>query len=77
MATIPYLVHYENLLQNVPDVITKCGSCCITKCLKNLFQNMSDFLLQNGTVLLQTEMVITKYDSYYEMRRLFQNTSVQ
>ena len=77
MATIPYLVHYENLLQNVPDVITKCGSCCITKCDKNLFQNMSDFLLQNGTVLLQTETVITKCDSYYEMRRLLQNKSVE
>ena len=42
-----------------------------------LLQNMSGFLLQNETVLLQNEMVIKKCDSYYKMRSLLKNTSVQ
>ena len=43
-----YLIHYDTLLQNVTDIITKC-----TKCDKGLLQNAIGFLLQNATVLLQ------------------------
>ena len=56
----------------------------ITKCDKGLLQKTSNVLLQNVTVLLQNATVITKCvkfftrcDSYYKMRRLLQNASVQ
>ena len=58
------------------DIITKCDSYLITKCDKSLLQNASGFLLQNAKVLLQNAKVITKYDSYYEMRRLLQVATV-
>ena len=51
---------------------------------KILLQNASGFSLQNGTVVLQNAKVITKCvnfitkcDSYYKMRRLLQNVSMQ
>ena len=53
---VSYLVHYDTLLQNTTDFITKYDSYFITKYDKSLFQNASDFLLQNVTV-------------YYKMRR--------
>ena len=64
--------------------IRKCDSYFITKCDRSLLQNALGFLLQNTTVLLQNATVITncddfiaKRDSYYKMRRLLQNASVQ
>ena len=66
------------------EIITKCDSYFIKKRDRNLLQNVSAFLLQNATVLLENASVITKCnnfitkcDSYYKMRRLLQNTSVQ
>ena len=83
-VTVPYLIHYDSLLQNAPDIITKCNSYFITKCDRILLQNASGFLLQNATVLLQNTTVITncddfitKCDSYYKMRRLLQIATVQ
>ena len=52
MVIVSYLAHYHTLLQNATDVITKCDSYFIIKCGKSL-QNVSVFLLQNVTVLLQ------------------------
>ena len=52
MVIVSYLAHYDTLLQNATDIITKCDSYFITKCGKSL-QNVSVFLLQNVTVLLQ------------------------
>ena len=43
--------HYETLLQNTADIITKCDSYFITKCDRSLFQNASGFLLQITTAL--------------------------
>ena len=31
-VTVSYLIHYDSLLQNVADIITKCVSYFITKC---------------------------------------------
>ena len=49
-----------------------------------LFQNALGFLLQNETVSFQIATVMTKYvdfiskyDSYYKVRHLLQNASVQ
>ena len=42
--------HYQLLLQNATDVITKCDSYFITKYDRSLLQNASVFLLQNATV---------------------------
>ena len=75
-VTVPYLIHYDSLLQNAPDIITKCNSYFITKCDRILLQNASGFLLQNATVLLQNTTVITncddfttKCDVYYKLRQ--------
>ena len=57
---VSYLLHYDTLLQNVRDVITKCGRYFITKCDKGLLQNGSSVILQNATVLLQNATFITK-----------------
>ena len=43
-------LHYQLLLQNATDVITKCDSYFITKYDRSLLQNASVFLLQNATV---------------------------
>ena len=42
-----------------------------------LLQNASGFLLQNATVITNCDDFITKYDSYYKMRRLLQIATVQ
>ena len=53
-VTLSYFIRYI-LLQNATDIITKCD--------KTLFQNASDFLLQNATILLQDPTVIENCDS--------------
>ena len=70
------MFHYDTLLQNAADIITKCD--------RNLLQNASSFVLRNVTVLLQNATVITncddfitKSDSHYKMRRLLQIATVQ
>ena len=62
-VTVSYLIHYDSLLQNATDIITKCNSYFITKCDRSLLQNVTGFLLQNATVL------ITKCDVYYKLRQ--------
>ena len=57
-----YLIHYDTLLQNVTDIITKSDSYFITKCDKSLLQNASGLLLQSATV-------ITKCDVFYKLRQ--------
>ena len=57
---VSYLFHYNTLLQNAADVITKCDSYFITK------YAISGFLLENATVitnaliLLQNATFFTK-----------------
>ena len=82
-VTVSNPIHCDSLLQNATDVISKCDGYFITKCDRNLLQNASGFLLQNTTVLLQNATVvtkcddfITKFDSYYKMRRFLQNATV-
>ena len=58
-VTVSYLMHYDSLLQNATDIITKCDSYFITKCNRSLLQNASVFLWQ----------------FYYKMRQLLQNMS--
>ena len=71
--------HYYSLLQNVTDIIKKCGSYFITKYDRSL-----DFLLQNATILFQNATVIincdnfiTKRDSYFKMQYLLQIATIQ
>ena len=74
-AGVSYLIHYDTLLQNAANIITKCGSYFITKCDKSLLQNASGFLLQNATVitssddLLRRAAVIIECDVYYKLRQ--------
>ena len=70
------MVHYDSLLQNTTDFITKCDSYFITKCDRSLLQNESVFLLQNANVLLQKTTIITNCDDcttecdvYYKLRQ--------
>ena len=56
--------HYDTLLQNLTDIITKCDSYFITKCDRSLLQDASGFLLQNAIVWLQNTTVITNYDNF-------------
>ena len=51
-VTVSFLIHYDSLLQNATDIITKCNRYFIAKCDRSLLQNESGFLLQNATVLL-------------------------
>ena len=51
------MTHYDSLLQNATDMITKWDSFFITKCNRSLLQNAPGFVLQNATVLLQIETV--------------------
>ena len=73
------MIHYETLLENVTDIITKCDNYFITKCDRIFQQNVSGFLLQNATVILQNAAIITNCDnfitkcsSYYKMWCLLQ-----
>ena len=82
-VTVPYVIHYDGLLQNATDIITKCDSYFIGKCDRSLLQKASSYLLQNTTVLLQNVTVatncdnfITKCDSCYKMQRLLQIATV-
>ena len=59
---LSYLVHYNNLLQNATDIITKCDSYFITKCEKSLLQDAS-------AVLLKHAAVSTKCDIYYKIQQ--------
>ena len=72
-----YLTHYDSLLQNATDIITKCDSYFITKCDWSLLQNASGFLLQNAVVIAKCDDFITKCNSNYKIRRLLQIALVQ
>ena len=83
-VTISYLMHYDNLVQNAANIVTKCDCYFITKYDRSLLQNASGFLLQNETVLLQNATVITncddfitKCDRYNKMPSLLKIASVQ
>ena len=76
VVAVSHLVHYNTLLQNATDFITKWDSYFITKRNKSLLQNASTFLSQNATVLLQKATVFTKHNnfiakcnSYYKMHQ--------
>ena len=60
---ISYLIHYDSLLRNPRDSITKCDI--------GLPQNATEFLLQ------KCSSYIGKCNSYYKMWRLLQTTSVE
>ena len=55
------LVHCDNLLQNATVIF---------------LQNISGVLLQNTTVITKCIDFISRWDSYYKMRRILQNASV-
>ena len=44
-VTFSYLMHFDSLLQNATDIITKCDSYFITKCERSLLQTRSGFSL--------------------------------
>ena len=39
VVAVSYLVHYDTLLQNATNIITKCDGYFIAKCDKSLLQN--------------------------------------
>ena len=76
MATVSYLVHYDTLLQNTTDIITKYGSCFITKYDKSYFKMRQVFYYKMWQFITKCVDFITECDSYYKMRSLLQNVSV-
>ena len=66
--SVSHLIHYDSLLQNTTDIVTKCDSYFITKYDRSLLQNVWDFLLQNATVITNYDDFITKCDLYYQLR---------
>ena len=76
IVTVSYLIHYNSLLQNPTDIITKCDSYFITKCNKSLLQYASGFLLKNATVLLQNATVITHCDDLLQNATVFTKCDV-
>ena len=68
-VTVSYLFHYGSLLQNATDIITKCDSYFIIKCVRSLLQNVSGFLLQSAIVITNCGNFITKCDIYYKLRQ--------
>ena len=60
MVAVSYFFHYDSLLENTTDIITKCDIYFITKQEKRLSQNASGFLFQNAAVLLKNATVIAK-----------------
>ena len=71
------MIHYDSLLQNAKDIITKCKSYFVTKCDRSLLQNAPGFLLQNVTVTTNCDNFITKCDNYYKIEGLLQIAIVQ
>ena len=68
IASPPFSIHYDSLLQNATDIVSKCNSYFITKCVRSLLQNAPSFLLQNVTVLLQNAAIDTKCAVYCKLR---------
>ena len=66
---VSYFIYYDTLLQNVTDIIPKYDSYFLTKCDKSLLQNVSDFLWENATVLLQNATGITNCNIYYKLQQ--------
>ena len=52
-VTVSYMIHYDSLLQNATDFITKCDRS----------------LLQNATTITNYDVFITKCDSYYKLQQ--------
>ena len=44
IASPPFSIHYDSLLQNARDIVSKCNSYFITKCVRSLLQK------QNATI---------------------------
>ena len=57
MVVFSYFVHHKTVLQFAKDIFTNHDNYLITKCDKGLLQNLSAFLKQNATVLLQSVSV--------------------
>ena len=70
------MIRYDSLLQNTTDIIAKCDSYFTAKWDRSLLQNASGFLLENATVITKCNNFITKYVSYYKIRRLLQIVTV-
>ena len=55
------------ILQNVAAILLQNET--------EVYYKMRQVLLQNTTVIIKWDDFITKYDSYYKMRRLLQNAT--
>ena len=57
---VSYLFHYNTLLQNASDVITKCYSYFITKYAISGFSLENATVITNALILLQNATFFTK-----------------
>ena len=62
-VSFPNLIHYDSLLRNAINIITKCDSYFITVYDRSLLQNAT-VLLQNATDITSCNNSFKKCDSY-------------
>ena len=71
-----YLIHYDTLLPNATDIITKCDGYFITKCNRSLLQNASRFLIRKCDSCFTKGGSFYKLQQfYYKIRQLLQNAT--
>ena len=70
VVSVSYLVHYDILLQNARD-ITKRNNYFIAKCDKNFITKRVRLFIT------KCDSFMTNCNSYYKLRRLLQNASMQ
>ena len=82
-VTVSYLILYGSLLQNATAILLQNATEVYYKIRQKFITKCVRFLLQNVTVVIQNEIVITncddfiaKFDRYYKMRRLLQIAAV-
>ena len=69
-VTVAYLIHYDSLLQNVKDIITKCD--------KSLLQNASGFFISKcDSFITECGSYCNLRRFYYKMRQFLQNAAVE
>ena len=73
---VSYLIRYDSLLQNATAILLQNATEVYYK-MRQVFYYKMPVLLQNATVIIKCDDLITKCDSYYKIRRLLQIATVQ
>ena len=78
MVLVSHLVHYDTLLQNMTDIITKYDSCFFYKMRQEFIRKrVSFFTPKCGSFITKCNSYYKLQQLYYKMRRLLQIATVQ